>query len=231
VKAVPQTQAGQEGQVFNKLEASQLPDMGQFVSHVVQLKYAKPTEVVPSLQPFAKAQAGGLLPIDSSQILVLRDYSENVKRMLELIKEIDVQVPSEFDSEVIPIKYAKATEIAGALNSLSSGGGGAGGATVGGAAQGTGTTGSTRSSRGSYGSRGRGYGGYGGGYGGYGGSYGGYGGGGGGYGGYTPYAAATTPAVAPGTQPGGTFTDRLRNIIQKASDQKDIQVLGQTKII
>ena len=40
-------------------------------------------------------------------------------------KEIDVVVPSEYDSDVIPIKYAKATEIAGALNSLSTGGGSA----------------------------------------------------------------------------------------------------------
>jgi hypothetical protein len=36
--------------------------------------------------------------------------------------EIDVTVPSEFVSEVIPMKYAKASEIASALNSLSSGG-------------------------------------------------------------------------------------------------------------
>ena len=65
-----------------------------------------------------------ILPIDSSQILVLRDYAENVKRMLELIEAIDVAVPSEYVSEVIPIKYAQAADIAGALNSLSSGGGG-----------------------------------------------------------------------------------------------------------
>ncbi len=106
------------------------------MTHVVQLKYAKPSEMVPVLQPFVKIP-NAILPIDGSQMLVLRDYTENVKRMLELIKEMDVAVPSEFVSEVIPIKYAQASEIANALNSLSTGGGGA---SIGG-----GGTGGTRS--------------------------------------------------------------------------------------
>src|SRR5882724_2300594 len=86
--------------------------------------------MVAVLQPFASAIANPILPIDSSQILVLRDFAENIKRMLQVIDEIDVSVPSEYISEVIPIKYAKATEIASALNSLSTGGGG--GASIGG---------------------------------------------------------------------------------------------------
>ena len=78
---------------------------------------------MPVLQPFVKIP-NAILPIDSSQMLVIRDYAENVKRMLELVDKIDVAVPSEYVSEVIPIKYAKASDIASALNSLSSGGGG-----------------------------------------------------------------------------------------------------------
>ena len=123
VKAVQTQTAGQEGQAFNQLDAGKLPDMGQYVTHVVQLKYAKPSEMVQALTPFAKIP-GAILAIDSSQILVLRDFTENVKRMLEMIKAIDVSVPSEYISEVIPIKYALSSDIANALNSLSSGGGG-----------------------------------------------------------------------------------------------------------
>ena len=108
--------------------AAALPELGQYVTHVRQLKYAKPSEMVPVLQPFVKIP-NAILPIDTSMILVLRDYAENVKRMLELIDQIDVAIPSEFVSEVIPIKYALASEIASALNSLSTSGGGA---TVGG---------------------------------------------------------------------------------------------------
>ena len=40
---------------------------------------------------------------------------------LELIKAIDVTAPMDFDSEVIPIKYALASDIASALGSLGGG--------------------------------------------------------------------------------------------------------------
>ena len=34
-----------------------------------------------------------IVAIKSSQILVLRDYAENIKRMLEMIEKVDVMVP------------------------------------------------------------------------------------------------------------------------------------------
>ena len=80
--------------------------------------------MVPIITPFAKL-ANAIFPIDDNGILVLRDYAENVKRMLEMIEQIDVSVPAEYISEVIPIRYAKVDDIASALNSL----GGSGGAT------------------------------------------------------------------------------------------------------
>ena len=195
VKALPEVQSSTAGAGFDTNSAAHLPDMGQYITHVVQLKYAKPSELVAVLQPFAKIP-NGLLPIDSNQILVLRDYSENVKRMLELIKEIDVAVPSEFVSEVIPIKYAQATDIASALNSLSSGGGtttvGGGGGTSG---RGSRTTGMNRT------------------------------GSTGGYPGQTTPGMTTPGMVAPMAgaptmatgAPGGTFAKRLQNIINRAS--------------
>ena len=51
--------------------------------------------------------------------------------------------------------------------------------------------------------------------------------------GMTPYAGTPTPLGSAG-QRGGTgssFTQRLQNIIQRASTTGEIQVLGQTKII
>ena len=205
VKALPEAQGNQAGAKFHTNAAASLPELGQYITHVVQLKYAKPSEMVPVLQPFVKIP-NAILPIDTSQILVLRDYAENVKRMLELVAQIDVAVPSEFVSEVIPIKYAKATEIASALNSLSSGGGG------------TAVGGGAPSSRGT---RGTGFGGT-------------RPGGMGGYPGQTMPGMATPPGGAgmPTPAPGqNSFTQRLQNIIQRASATGDIQVLGQTKII
>jgi general secretion pathway protein D len=206
VKAVPVAQANQEGAPFSKLTTDQLPELGQYVTHVVQLKYTKPTEMVQVLQPFAKIP-NAILPIDSSQILVLRDNTENVKRMLEMIREVDVAVPSEYISEVIPIKYALASEIASALNSLSSGGGGT---TVGA---------STTQTRSGFGASRTGTG---------------FGSGGMGYPGSgmmpgSRFGAQSTTTTQPGT--GSSFTDRLQNIIRRASVSGEIVVLGETKII
>jgi general secretion pathway protein D len=221
VKMVPEQQVFSTGAAFDNLKASELPELGQFVTHIKQLKYVKPTDMVAVLQPFMKIP-NAILPIDASQILVLRDYTENVKRMLEMIDRVDVSIPSEYDSEVIPIRYAKASDIANVLNTLSAGGGG-----------GT-TIGSGGSSRGGLRTTGGGSGGYGRGTGGFGTGGTGFPGSSTGFGTGTPFGgnptpqAATTPA--PG-QPQSSFTSRLQNIINRASGMGDFQILGQTKMI
>lgn len=182
---------------------SELSELGSFATHIVQLKYTKPTELVQVLTPFASGTtASPILPVDGSGILVLRDNVANVKRMLEMIEKVDVTAQSEFESEVIPIKFAKAEEIASALSSI---GGGTGG-TIG--SRPTGGTGTTSGfNRGLTGASGTGMnqpGMVGGGLG----------------GGATPMPSS-----------GQTFGDRLNNIIRKAASSGDLQILGTTKII
>jgi len=125
VKVLPPDQAGTAGAELNNVEASELPDLGTYVTHITQLKFIKPSAMIPLIQSFGKLQ-GNLFAIDDNGILVMRDYAENIKRMLEMIDKIDISVPAVYISEVIPIRYAKADDIASALNSL----GGSGGATV-----------------------------------------------------------------------------------------------------
>lgn len=203
VKAVPITMAPATGQEVNTDDPDQLPIIGSYVTRVVQTKYIKPSELVPTLTPFQSA-ANAILPVDSSQILVLRDNTENVKRMLEMVEKVDVMVEAEFISEVIPIKFAKAEDIATALGSLSSGGGGT---TVGQSTSGARTTGAARTTMGSTRP---------------------------GQPGYNPsqpgglmqQGAAGTPSA------GGTFSDRLQQIIRRASTGSgDLQIIGETKII
>jgi general secretion pathway protein D len=152
------------------------------------------------------------MPIDSSQVLVLRDFTEHIKRMLEIIKRVDVAVPQEYVSEVIPIRYAKASEIASALTSLSGGGGGGtttGGPTSTGASRTTGRSGLGGGVRGA----------------GVMGSY------PGGPGMGTPFGAGAGTPGAPNT-PGAaqsSFASRIQNLVAKASG--DIEVIGRTKMI
>ncbi len=229
VKVLPVAEANSAGAEFNDTSVSNLPAMGSYVTRIVQLKYVKPSEMVPIIQPFAKL-ANSILSIDSNGILVLRDNAENVKRMMEMIDRVDVSVPAEFISEVIPIRYAEAADIASALNSL----GGSGGSTVSFGSSGGntpinglrgGTTGISGLSGGTSG------------------------GGLGGSGGSSTSAFGTRTGMGVsggGATPNGTpsagssFQERLKSIVAKASGapgaaggsgQDQIQLFGQTKII
>lgn len=124
VKAVQQQQAGQEAAAFSNVNEKDLPEAEQYTTQIVQLKNAKPSEVVQALTPFAKNPTG-IVGIDSSQIIVLRDYAANVKRMLEVLKRIDVVPEMDYQLEVIPIKYGKVEDIYNTMSSLIGGGGGA----------------------------------------------------------------------------------------------------------
>ena len=205
VKALPIDQANSAGAKIQHGDANQLPDMGSYVTHIVQLKYVKPTAMVPLITPFSK-MPNAAIPLDDNGILVLRDNAENVKRMMEMIEQIDVSVPTEYISEVIPIKYALAEDIANALNSL---GGSGGGSTV---SIGGGGGGAAKPSTGGLSTPG-----------------------GAQAGPNYPAGQQRTMGTqtAPAAGGGSTFQDRLRSIIQRASggQQEPIQVFGQTKII
>ncbi len=122
VTAVPVAQALQEGAKFSNKPADQYAEASQFVTHVVQLKHVAIEEAVPTITPFAK-NANGIVALASTKTLVLRDYAINVKRMLEVLAKVDIEVEEDFQLEVIPIKYGKVDEIYATLTSVIGGGG------------------------------------------------------------------------------------------------------------
>ena len=223
VKVLPTDQAGTAAEQFNTQDPNDLPELGSYVTRIVQLKYVKPSVMVPVIQAFAKSP-NAILPIDDNMILVLRDNAENVKRMMQMIEAVDVIVPAQYISKVIPIKYAMADDIASVLNSLETTGGG----TV---SFGTTTTPSTGGSH--NGIQGQGT------SGGVGGSS--------GFQGSQPYGSSgSTGATASGGQGQSPFAARLQNIMNHVQGggagggggggaanglQQPIQILGQTKII
>ena len=79
VKVEQSDQANTAAAELDQSDTANLPELGSYVTHIVQLKFIKPSEMVPIIQPFAKLQ-NSILPIDSNGILVLRDYvPENVR--------------------------------------------------------------------------------------------------------------------------------------------------------
>ena len=228
VKAVPMQNSLQEGGAIVSRDAEDLPDSEQYVTQVVQLRAVIPSEVAQLLQSFAKTP-NGIVPIDGSMILVIRDYASNVKRMLELVERIDIEPESEYNLEVIPIKYGRVTDLFDTMSALISGTEGGLGASravqqqPAGALRGGPLTSSSRLGGAGSGFRGTGV--------------------GGGMRGYqTPYnqpyapyeyeplgATAATPV---GTTTGATFQQRLNTILSRAAgDGERTEVLGDARVV
>jgi type II secretory pathway component GspD/PulD (secretin) len=89
IKAVPSAQASTEAPPLIDLPASQLPDSSSYMMYIVELKMARPREVAPALQPFAK-MPNSIIAVDSSGIIIIRDYSANIRRMLKVAEKIEV---------------------------------------------------------------------------------------------------------------------------------------------
>ncbi|MEC8988157.1 MAG: secretin N-terminal domain-containing protein, partial [Verrucomicrobiota bacterium] len=124
VTFVPSANALQEGAAFSTITTSEeLPEANQYITHITQLKHLLPSEAVPMLTPMAK-NAAGIVALDVSKTLVLRDNSSNIKRMLELIERIDIKPEEDYKLKVIPIRYGKVEEIYATMQDLISGTGG-----------------------------------------------------------------------------------------------------------
>jgi general secretion pathway protein D len=214
VKVLPDSGVAQAGGEFSKLKADDLPSSGAVIQQIVQLKYAPMEEVIQVITPFAKTPSS-IIQIPSTQTLVLRDYTENVKRMLEVIEKIDTISELEIKPEIIPIKYALAGDIANVLGTLSPSGSGT---TVGQSTRTSGLGGTGRSGRSStstFGNRG-------------GSTF----GGAGGVGGVNQLQNNTGINRAAGGLAGANnFQSNLRNIIQRAASGGDFEILGNVKII
>lgn len=213
IKVVPLAEAGSVGHRIDEGNPAYLPEIGPFDSRIVQLKYLKPTDMVAVLGQFTKTP-GAVMPIEGAGMLVLRDSAENMRIMLQIIKMLDTSVPESIESEVIPIKYALASDIANALNSLSGSGGGVT-TTAHGISRSTGL--GTHPL----------------------GTQTGYGGGIGGQGAVTPGGLGGFGGNAAGATGGAasqSFAQRVQGLVQAANTaggggKGEFQILGQTKII
>jgi general secretion pathway protein D len=117
IKAVPQAAVGPEVPPFTTNSLNELRDSKAPLAQIVTLKNLLPEEATSLLQPFAQLP-NSIIALKGSPVLILRDYSENVKRMIEVLERVDIYVPPEIETVVIPIKYALAGEIASVLSGL-----------------------------------------------------------------------------------------------------------------
>jgi general secretion pathway protein D len=208
-KVVTEAGAPEAGGLIST-NTNNLPIAGKFITQIVQLKYVDPKDLVDALKPFSKTPQS-IIVIPSTDTLILRDYAENVGRMLEMVDKIDVLTPNSLKPEIIPIRYALASDIASALSAL----GASGGTSVG-----KSSSGANFSTGSSFGNSGNGIGGS---------SAGGIGS----QGGYPGQASTTSGLGSSATSGRSTFQRSLQNAVSSAQrgGKDEFQLFGQTKII
>jgi len=88
VKAVAAQAAAYENPPVVDLPREQLPDCGTYITYIVDVKHQKPRDLTAALQPFAR-MPNSILGIDSARLIIMRDLSSNVRRMLQVLERID----------------------------------------------------------------------------------------------------------------------------------------------
>lgn len=118
-QVIETTEASKVGQPMEEREKNDYNRLGSFTQRAVQLEFI-PTDVAKQvLDPLASpGNDGAVMEIPTNNLLILSDYEPNVKQMLEMVEEIDVEVPLEVELELIPIRYALAEDIAQVLGTL-----------------------------------------------------------------------------------------------------------------
>lgn len=117
VTASPLADAAGMGAKLNEMDMKEIPESLQFMTQIVQLTNAYPSEVVASIQPFAKIP-NGIVSIEESKLVVIRDYAVNVKRMIEILKRVDVVPEDDYSFKVIPIRYGMVDDINNVVGTL-----------------------------------------------------------------------------------------------------------------
>lgn len=88
MKAVSPKQAASEPAPVVELPADQLPESNSYLTYIVALRHRRPSSVLPMLQPFAR-MPNSIVSNDENNLLILRDYSVNVRRMVQILERLE----------------------------------------------------------------------------------------------------------------------------------------------
>jgi general secretion pathway protein D len=92
------------------------PAGGEVITQIVPLKYLGAADAVALLRPFLAAE-GAVSAHRETNLLILTDTASNIRRVLEILKVMDVPVALE-EPQIIPLQHADAQELAQLLTQL-----------------------------------------------------------------------------------------------------------------
>jgi len=88
VKAVPNLLASFEVPPTIDVRAGDLPDSSSYMTCTLAIKKARADQIV-SMVGMASSMSKSVIYVPAGNLLILRDYSANVRRMLRLIQQAD----------------------------------------------------------------------------------------------------------------------------------------------
>jgi general secretion pathway protein D len=116
VKIVPAAGAKQENIPTVDRRGDVEPD--QIVTRVIQVQNVSAAQVVPILRPLIPPQ-GHLAAYTPTNVLIISDTAANVERIASIIARVDLA--SNEEVEIVPLRYASANEIVRVLSALEQG--------------------------------------------------------------------------------------------------------------
>src|SRR5438105_8713922 len=92
----------------------------EIITQIVPVRYASVNDLGVLLRPFVSSR-GTLVANRETNVLIITDAASNVRRVLDIVKLVDVQVSLD-ELQISPVTFADATEVAAILNQLFAGG-------------------------------------------------------------------------------------------------------------
>src|SRR5262245_60169225 len=88
----------------------------EVITQIVPLRYASVADASTLLRPLISAR-GTLIAHRETNILIITDTASNIRRLLEIVRQVDIQVALE-ELQIIPLRFADAAETAQVLGQL-----------------------------------------------------------------------------------------------------------------
>src|SRR5881628_592511 len=92
----------------------------EIITQIVPVRYASVNDLGVLLRPFVSSR-GTLVANRETNVLIIADAASNIRRVLDIVKLVDVQVSLD-ELQIFPISFADAAEVATILNQLFAGG-------------------------------------------------------------------------------------------------------------
>ncbi|CAK8716165.1 Type II secretion system protein GspD [Candidatus Electrothrix laxa] len=115
IKIIPAVQARSKS-IRTVREGDKISSGDKVVSRIIPMKHSDPEELKKILTPLL-SKTSNVIAHSQSGMMILTDVQSNIKRLMEIIKEIDVPSVGE-ELTIIPLQYASVSDVGKSISQL-----------------------------------------------------------------------------------------------------------------